>query len=92
MMFNFQMSEIPIYIYENNFLEVMQFVLNHTTFDPKDELDQALLEALNTLGVEPGKSFDKRKVVDIDGKRFRAIAEKVQQSTHLGLFRRSPCR
>jgi hypothetical protein len=72
------MSDLDVY--ENNFLEVMQFVLNHTTFDPKDELDQALLEALKPLGVEPGKSFDKRKVVDIDGKRFRTIAEKVRKT------------
>ena len=26
-------------IFENNFLEVMQFVVNHTTFDPNDEID-----------------------------------------------------
>ena len=26
-------------IFENNFLEVMQFVVNHTTFDPNDELE-----------------------------------------------------
>ena len=30
-------------IFENNLLEVMQFVFNHTTFDPNNELDQQLL-------------------------------------------------
>ena len=30
-------------VYENNFLEVMQFVVNHTTFDPKNEVDAAFL-------------------------------------------------
>ncbi|MCP4258337.1 MAG: DUF1254 domain-containing protein [Planctomycetes bacterium] len=67
-------------VYENNFLEVIQFVVNHTTFDPKDEVDQAFLASLKPLGVEPGKKFDKDKAVNIDSKRFRSIAEKVQKS------------
>lgn len=67
-------------IYENNFLEVMQFVIDHTTFDPKNEVDAAFLAALKPLGVEPGKTFDKNKAVGLDGKRFRSIAEKVQKS------------
>jgi hypothetical protein len=67
-------------VYENNFLEVMQFVVNHTTFDPNDELDKAFLAALKPLGVEPGKTFDKNSAVRIDGKRFRSIAEKVRES------------
>jgi hypothetical protein len=66
-------------VYENNFLEVMQFVVNHTTFDPDDELDQAFFASLKPLGVEPGKRFDKNKVANIDGKRFRSIAEKVRR-------------
>ncbi len=67
-------------VFENNFLEVMQFVMNHTTFDPNDKIDQEFLAALKPLGVEPGKSFDKSKVAKIDGKQFRAIAQKVQKS------------
>ena len=45
-------------IFENNLLEVMQFAVNHTTFDPNEELDAALLAALEPLGVVPGKTFD----------------------------------
>jgi len=67
-------------LYENNFLEVMQFVVNCTTFDSKNEVDTAFLAALKPLGVEPGKTFDRNKAVGIDGKRFRSIAEKVQKS------------
>lgn len=67
-------------VFENNFLEVMQFVLNHSTFDPDDELDQALLSALEPLGLKPGRDFDTSKVAHIDGKRFRAIAEQVHKS------------
>ena len=67
-------------VYENNFLEVMQFVVNHTTFDQQNELDQAFLAALKPLGVEPGKMFAKDKVVPIDAKQFRSIAEQVQKS------------
>jgi len=67
-------------VYENNFLEVMQFIDNHTTFHPSDEVDNKFLEALKPLGVEPGKMFDKNAVANIDGKRFRSIAERVQKS------------
>lgn len=67
-------------VYGNNFLEVMQFVINHTTFDPNDELDKAFLAALKPLGVEPGKTFDKNNVANIDGSQFRSIAENIQKS------------
>lgn len=45
-------------IFEERFLEVMQFIANHTTFDPDDEMDATLLAALEPLGVDPGKTFD----------------------------------
>ena len=67
-------------LYENNFLEVMQFVFNHSTFDPDDKLDQAVIAALKPFGVEPGKKFEKNKVKSIDGKRFKIIAEQVQKT------------
>ena len=65
-------------VFENNLLEVMQFVFNHISFDPKDELDQEVLEAYKPLGVVPGGNYDPEKV-KIDGKRFRAMAEEIQQ-------------
>ncbi len=64
-------------VFEDNLLEVMQFVFNHTTFDPKDDHDQALLAAYKPLGVEPGKAFDPTTVAQIDGKQFRAVAQAV---------------
>jgi hypothetical protein len=64
-------------LFETNLLEVMQFVLNHTTFDPKNEIDRALLAAFEPLGVAPGKAYDPGQVAKIDGKRFRAVAERV---------------
>ena len=57
----------------------MQFVVNHTSFDPADKLDQGFLAAMKPLGVEPGKVYDKGAVVAIDGKRFRTAADKVRQ-------------
>jgi len=62
-------------IFEERFLEVMQFVVNHTTFDSEDELDVALLKILKPLGVEPGKTFDPDAVAQIDGKALRKTAE-----------------
>jgi hypothetical protein len=35
-------------VFANNLLDVMQFVFNHTTFDPKNEMDQAVLAAYIT--------------------------------------------
>ncbi|MEO2168486.1 MAG: DUF1214 domain-containing protein, partial [bacterium] len=64
-------------VFGRNFLEVMQFVFNHTTFDPKDELDQKVLAALKPLGVEPGNSFDLQSVAEIDGSKLAKIAEEV---------------
>jgi hypothetical protein len=67
-------------IFGNNLLEVMQYVFNHTTFDPKDELDQAVLAAYKPLGVVPGQAYDADRVAKIDGERFRKIAEQVQKA------------
>ena len=64
-------------IYGNNLLQVMQFVFNHTTFDPKDKLDQAVLAAYKPLGVVPGRKFDATKVATIDGAKVRKAAERI---------------
>ena len=64
-------------VFENNLLEVMQFVFNHTTFDPGDELDRKLLAVYRSLGVVPGTAFDPARVPDIDGALFREVAESV---------------
>ena len=64
-------------VFGNNLLEVMQFVFNHTNFDPKNELDQAVLAAYQPLGVVPGRAFDTARVAKIDGDRFRKTAERV---------------
>jgi len=68
-------------VFENNFLEVMQFVFNHTTFNPGDEMDRDVMAALRPLGVEPGKNFDSGAATIIDGKRFADAARKVAQET-----------
>jgi hypothetical protein len=61
----------------DNLLEVMQFVFNHTTFDPSDALDQKLLAAYAPLGVVPGRSFDPVGVARLDGARIRKASEAV---------------
>jgi hypothetical protein len=54
--------------YAHHFLPVMQFVFNHTTFDPNNEMDQKALAALKPLGVEPGKTYHASQHGEIDGK------------------------
>ena len=62
-------------IFENNLLEVMQFVFNHTTFEPSDKLDRKLIDVYKPLGVAPGRPYDPTHVADIDGALFREVAE-----------------
>lgn len=64
-------------VFENNLLQVMQFVFNHTTFDPGNELDRELLAAYAPLGVVPGRAFDPAKAANIDGGRFRKVVERI---------------
>ncbi len=64
-------------VFGNNLLEVMQFVFNHTTFDPKNELDKEVLAAYTPLGVVPGRTFDPARVAKIDGARIRSAAERI---------------
>ena len=64
-------------IFEDRLLEVMQFVFNHTTFDPENELDAALLAIYEPLGVVPGKTHDPESVAELDGAAVRAMAEQV---------------
>ncbi len=68
-------------IFETNFLEVMQFVFNHTTFDPANEMDQAALAALKPFGVEPGKVYAPALVGSIDGKKLEAARQKIHQES-----------
>lgn len=65
-------------VYENNFIEVMQFVVNHLTFDKSDELDIAFLEALKPLGIVSGKTYNHKNAIKIDSKKFRIVAEEIQ--------------
>jgi hypothetical protein len=64
-------------VYGNNLLPVMQYVFNHTTFDPNNQLDRAVLAAYKPLGVVPGRKFDATKVAAIDGTKVRKAAERI---------------
>ena len=64
-------------VFGNNLLEVMQFVFNHTTFDPNDVLDRELLAAYEPLGVVPGQPYDAARVAKVDGAKIRAVSERV---------------
>jgi hypothetical protein len=64
-------------VFANNFQEVMQFVFNHTTFDPNNEMDQAALAALKTVGVEPGKQYDPDKLPALDSTQLSAVAAEI---------------
>ncbi len=67
-------------VFGSNLLEVMQFVFNHTTFNPNQyPLDKALLDAYAPLSVIPGQTWNPTEVAQIDNVRFKQIALQVQQ-------------
>ncbi|MDK9556703.1 DUF1214 domain-containing protein [Marinobacter sp. M216] len=89
-------GETDLDIFENNLLEVMQFVFNHTTFDSGNELDQELLALYQPLGVVPGRTYNPEKVAPLDGERVRKVAERIeaeemakagQMAANTGLFK-----
>ena len=63
--------------FSDHFLRVMQFVFNHTTFDPSNDMDQAALAALKQVGVEPGKQYDSHQTADVDGKQLGTVAAEI---------------
>jgi len=66
-------------LFGTNLLEVMQFVFNHTTFDPDDEIDQGVLAAYRLLGIEPGQPYNASAITQIDGERLRRMALGIQK-------------
>jgi hypothetical protein len=66
--------------FENNLLEVMQFIFDHTTFDSENSTDQAVLAAYAPLGVAPGKDVDDSRRARLDGARLREKAQGVQRA------------
>ena len=64
-------------VFGSNLLEVMQFVLNHTTFHENEELDRELLAAYEPLGVIPGRTYDPERVASVDTARLRDAAARV---------------
>jgi hypothetical protein len=72
-------------VFADNLLEVMQFVFNHTSFDAKDPMDQALLATFKPLGVEPGKVFDDSAVAKVDGETFREVAIEVAKQARTAM-------
>jgi hypothetical protein len=64
-------------VFTGNFTEVMQFVVNHTTFDPSNELDREFLAAMKGIGIEPGRVYDPSKVARIDGAAMKTAVEQV---------------
>ena len=66
-------------VYVTNFLEVMQFVFNHTTFDSNDKMDREVLSAFKPLGIEPGKIYDAKTVVKLDSTLIANTVKSVEK-------------
>ncbi len=66
-----------------NLIEVMQFIMNHTSFDPSVGMDRALLASYEHLGVVPGKIYNSEKMYTIDVKQFREAARQLVNEAHV---------
>ncbi len=64
--------------FAGNLLEVMQFVMNHTTFHSDHEDDRELLSIYEPLGVAPGREYHAETTAELDADRLRATAEQVR--------------
>ena len=69
------------FVFKNNFEEVMQFVFNHISFDENDKMDKAALETFAKLGIVPGKEYDPKTVVKLDGETIAAIADSIAKAS-----------
>ena len=67
-------------VFGGNLLEVMQFVINHTSFDPNDSLDQQLLALYKPLGIEPGGVYNPATAKKIDTALFRKVSLAIKMS------------
>ena len=65
-------------LFGDNLLEVLQFVVDHTTFDPGNADDQAALEMFARVGIEPGDTYDEADLQAALGPRLREVASEVQ--------------
>ncbi len=72
-------------VYANNFLDVMQFVVNHTTFHPDDPVDAALLTALEPLGIQPGKT-NNTDAIEYEPGRFVPVVESIREEEFRRMF------
>jgi hypothetical protein len=70
-------GKTDIEVFASNLFEVMQFVFNHTSFAPDDEIDQGILAVYKHFGIDPGKAYDPAKAPRLDGAQFRRVAEEV---------------
>lgn len=76
-----QVGQTDLDVFENNFLEVMQFVFNHLSFDPSYDLDREVLAAFEPLGIAPGNTYDPETATKINGEAFRQAAEKIAKES-----------
>ncbi len=68
-------------VFKNNFIEVLQFVVNHTTFDPNDAMDKEALATFASIGIKPGNEFDSDKVAMNNGDRLAKAAAKIAKES-----------
>jgi len=73
-----QIGVTDLDVFENNYAEVMQFVVNHLSFDSSVEMDREFLAAVKPLGIVPGNLVNGQTSIPLDGKKLRAIAEKIR--------------
>lgn len=65
-------------VFGDNLLEVMQFVFNHTSFNPQNDLDQKVLALYQPLGVVPGQPYNPKQVARLESVRVRKVAERIE--------------
>jgi hypothetical protein len=73
-------GETDTAVYADNFAEVMQFVVNHTTFDPEMEDDVRVLAALAEVGIVLGQEQVAEGEYRIDKQQLARLAAEFARS------------
>lgn len=67
-------------IYQKNFFEVMQFIVNDLSFTKKIAIDKKMLKVVKNFGIEKGKIYDPSLYPQLDKKRLEELVLKLRDT------------
>lgn len=72
-------------VYENNLLEVMQFIIDHLAFKKNIIIDKKMLSVIAAYGVKPSSQYEKdekKEYVTLDTEKILALMKEMKQEQY----------